>query len=61
VQRIPAGYQPFDEVVEQLRRERSAESYEGQTQGLVQKLRQQYLVEVHREYLDIVFANLGGA
>ncbi len=61
VQRIPAGYQPFDEVVEQLRRERSAESYEGQTKGLVEKLRQQYLVEVHREYLDIVFANLGGA
>lgn len=61
VQRIPAGYQSFDEVAEQLRRERSAESYEGQTKGLVEKLRQQYLVEVHREYLDIVFANLGGA
>jgi parvulin-like peptidyl-prolyl isomerase len=61
VQRIPAGYQPFEEVVDQIRRERSAESYEGQTRGLVEKLRQQYMVEVHREYLDIVFANLGGA
>jgi parvulin-like peptidyl-prolyl isomerase len=48
VQRIPAGHQ-------------SAETYEGQTRGLVEKLRQQYMVEVHREYLDIVFANLGGA
>ena len=61
VQRIPAGYQPFDEVVQQIRRERSAETYEEQTRGLVEKLKQQYLVEVHREYLDIVFANLGGA
>ena len=61
VQRIPAGYQPFEEVVDQIRRERSAETYEGQTRGLVEKLRQQYMVEVHEEYLDIVFANLGGA
>jgi len=61
VKRIPAGYQPFEEVVESIRRERSAASYEGQTRGLVDKLRQQYLVEVHREYLDIVYANLGGA
>jgi peptidyl-prolyl cis-trans isomerase SurA len=61
VRRIPAGYQPFEEVVQQIRRERSAETYEGQTRGLVEKLRRQYLVEVHREYLDIVYANLGGA
>jgi parvulin-like peptidyl-prolyl isomerase len=61
VERIPEGYQPFEDVVESIRRERSAESYEGQTRGLVEKLKQQYLVEVHREYLDIVFANLGGA
>jgi parvulin-like peptidyl-prolyl isomerase len=61
VQRIPAGYLPFEEVVDSIRRERSAESYQSQTKGLVEKLKQQYLVEVHREYLDIVFANLGGA
>jgi foldase protein PrsA len=61
VRRIPAGYQPFEEVVQQIRREKSAETYEGQTRGLVEKLRQQYMVEIHREYLDIVFANLGGA
>jgi parvulin-like peptidyl-prolyl isomerase len=61
VERIPAGYEPFEEVVDRIRRERSAESYEGQTRGLVEKLKQQYLVEVHREYLDNVFANLGGA
>lgn len=61
VERIPAGYEPFESVADSIRRERSAESYEGQTRGLVEKLKQQYLVEVHREYLDIVFANLGGA
>jgi parvulin-like peptidyl-prolyl isomerase len=60
VERIPAGYQPFEDVINSIRRERSAESYESQTRGLVEKLKQQYLVEVHREYLDIVFANLGG-
>lgn len=61
VQRIPAGYQPFEDVVGQIRRQRSEESYEGQTRGLVEKLKSQYLVEVHQEYLDVVFANLGGA
>jgi parvulin-like peptidyl-prolyl isomerase len=58
---IPEGYQPFDEVVQQIRRERSEETYEGQTRGLVEKLKRQYLVEVHQEYLEIVFANLSGA
>ena len=61
VKRIPAGYLPFEEVVDQIRRRQSAESYEGQTRGLVEKLKNQYLVEVHQEYLDVVFANLGGA
>jgi len=61
VQRIPAGYQPFEEVVDGIRRQRSAETYEGQTRGLVEKLKSQYLVEVHQEYLEVVFANLGGA
>jgi hypothetical protein len=44
-----------------LRRQRSAEAYENQTRGLVEKLKQDYLVEVHEEYLDLVYANLGGA
>ena len=61
VKRIPAGYQPFEEVEEQIRRARSAETYEQQTRGLVEKLKQQYMVEVNDQYLDVVFANLGGA
>jgi peptidyl-prolyl cis-trans isomerase SurA len=61
VQRIPAGFQPFEEVVDGIRRQHSAETYESQTRGLVEKLKNQYLVEIHQEYLDVVFANLGGA
>ena len=61
VKRIPAGYQPFEDVVEEIRRTRSAETYEQQTRGLVEKLKQQYLVEINEQYLDVVFANLGGA
>ena len=61
VHRIPAGFQPFEEVVDGIRRQHSAETYESQTRGLVEKLKNQYLVEVHHEYLDVVFANLGGA
>ena len=60
VQRIPAGYQPFEDVVDGIRRQHSAETYESQTRGLVEKLKNQYLVEVHQEYLAVVFANLGG-
>jgi parvulin-like peptidyl-prolyl isomerase len=61
VQRIPAGYQSFEDVVGGIRRQRSEETYESQTRGLVEKLKSQYLVEVHQEYLEVVFANLGGA
>ena len=59
VRRIPAGYQPFEDVSQQLRRQRSAESYESQTRGLVEKLRAEYLIEVHEEYLDLVYTQLG--
>jgi len=61
VARIPAGYESFEEVAPELRRRRSAESYENQTRGLVEKLRQEYLVEVHEEYLDLVFPRPDGA
>ena len=60
VQRIPAGYQPFDEVVDQLRRQRSAESYEAQTQGLVNRLKEEYIVVVHPERLPEIIAGLDG-
>jgi parvulin-like peptidyl-prolyl isomerase len=59
VRRIPEGYQPFEDVSQALRRQRSAESYESQTRGLVEKLRAEYLIEVHEEYLDLVYTRLG--
>ena len=61
VQRIPAGYESFNEVAPMLRRQRSAEAYQNQTKGLVDKLKEEYLVEVHEEYLPLVYAELGGA
>lgn len=60
VETIPAGYQPFDEVQNDIRRQVSAESYEGQTRGLVEKLKKEYLVEVYEDRLAIVYRNLGG-
>lgn len=60
VQRVPAGYQPFEDVVNQIRRQRSNESYESQTMGLVEKLRADYLVEVYEDRLEMVYQQLGG-
>jgi|GEM_PF-1008998 len=57
VRRIPAGFQPFEEVREELRRQRSEELYEGQTRGLVDRLKQHFLVEAHPE---LVAAAVGG-
>lgn len=60
VERIPAGYQPFDEVVDQLRRQRAADDYESQTKGLVERLKQEYIVVVHPERIPAILAGLGG-
>jgi hypothetical protein len=60
VERIPAGYQPFDEVVDQLRRQRSAEDYESQTNGLVERLKEEYIVVVHPERIPAILAGLNG-
>lgn len=60
VETIPAGYQPFEEVENDIRRQVSADSYESQTRGLVEKLKKEYLVEVYEDRLAIVYRNLGG-
>jgi parvulin-like peptidyl-prolyl isomerase len=60
VRRIPAGYRPFEEVGPELRRQRSADSYESQTRGLVEKLKKDYLVEVHEERVPMVLQMLAG-
>jgi peptidyl-prolyl cis-trans isomerase SurA len=58
VRRIPAGYQAFEEVKEELRRKRSEEMYREQTRGLVESLKQSFLVEVHRELIPRALAGL---
>jgi parvulin-like peptidyl-prolyl isomerase len=58
VQRIPAGYQPFDEVKETIRRQLSQSSYQSQTKGMVERLKQEYLVEIHEERLEEIIAGL---
>ncbi len=58
VQRIPAGYQPFEEVRETLRRNLSQRRFQEQTQGLVERLKKNYLVEVHEDLLPRALAGL---
>ncbi len=58
-QRIPAGFEPFETIEPELRRERSAETYESQTRGLVEKLKREYLVEVHSDRLVLVYRQFG--
>ncbi len=58
VRRIPAGYQPFEDVREALRRKLSQQRFQDQTQGLVDRLKKNYLVEVHEDLLPRVLAGL---
>jgi len=58
VQRIPAGYQPFEEVREAIRRRLSEQAYQRQTSGLVERLKEEYLVEVHLDRLTAVLEQL---
>ncbi|NOZ77868.1 MAG: hypothetical protein GXP48_01565 [Acidobacteria bacterium] len=52
VTRTPAGYEPFSKVEEQIRREVSRKRYQEQTDGLINSLKKQYLVEIHKDLLD---------
>jgi parvulin-like peptidyl-prolyl isomerase len=58
IQRIPAGYQPFDEVKEPIRRRLSQEAYRDQTEGMVERLKEEYLVEVYEDRYDALLAEL---
>lgn len=60
VRRIPAGYQPFEEVAESIRRQLSQGAYQDQTKGMVERLKGEYLVEVHEDRLDRIIVELGG-
>lgn len=60
VSREPAGYRPFEEVEEMVRRQLSQDRFQEQTQGLVDRLKKEYLVEVHRELLPIALTGITG-
>jgi parvulin-like peptidyl-prolyl isomerase len=60
VRRIPAGYQPFEEVEGSIRRQLSQGAYQDQTRGMVERLKGEYLVEIHEDRLDRIIAELGG-
>jgi len=61
VRRIPAGYQPFEEVEESIRRQLSQGAYQDQTKGMVDRLKGEYLVEIHEDRLEMIIAQLRGA
>jgi parvulin-like peptidyl-prolyl isomerase len=56
VKRIPEGYQPFEEVEEDIKRRMSADSYQAQSQTFVEKLKEEYLVEIDQRQLDHILA-----
>jgi parvulin-like peptidyl-prolyl isomerase len=54
VERVPETYQPFEEVEESIKRRMSADSYQEQSRGFVDRLRQEYLVTVDQKQLDFI-------
>jgi len=58
VERVPEGHEPFESVKESLRRRESRRAFESQTQGLVERLKEDYLVEIHRDLLDEALGGL---
>ncbi len=60
VARSESGYTPFEQVREQIRRNISAERFREQSEGLVNRLKQEYLVETHPEMVDKVLAGQFG-
>ncbi len=51
VQRIPAGYQPFEEVEGGIRRRETERVFFEQRGGFIERLKENYLVEVHTDRL----------
>ena len=53
-QRISEGYQPFDEVEEDIKRRMGNTSYQEQSRGFVERLREEYLVTIDQKQLDFI-------
>lgn len=52
VEWIPEGHQPFVDVEDEIKRRMSARSYQQQTRGFVEGLREDYLVVIDQKQLD---------
>ena len=61
IRRVPAGYQSFEEVEEIIRRQISQEVYRDQTQGMVERLKEGYLVEIYEDRFEAILAQFPGA
>ncbi len=60
VRRIPAGYRPFEEVEGEIRRQETEKSFLEQRRGFIEKLKETYLIEVHRERLPDINEAING-
>jgi len=58
LKKIPAGYRSFDSVKEEIRRQESERLFREQQGGLIDKLKKDYLVELHPEYIPAVLKRL---
>ena len=58
VKRIPAGYESFESLEKNLRRQESERLFREQQRGFIEKLKKDYLVEIHSEYLPAIVARL---
>ncbi len=61
IRRIPAGYQSFEEVEDIIRRQISQDAYRDQTQGMVERLKDGYLVEIYEDRFAAILAQFPGA
>lgn len=51
---ISEGYQPFEEVEDDIKRRMSNSSYQEQSRGFVERLREEYLVTIDQKQLDVI-------
>lgn len=52
VERIPEGYQSFEEVEDDIKRRMAANAYQEQSREFVEGLKEEYLVEIDQRQLD---------
>ncbi len=61
VRRIPTSYQPYDEVAAAIRRKMAMDSYRAQTRGIIDRLKKDYLVEIHEDRFQHLLDQIMGA